>query len=400
VDDVVHIRDEDIIADGGTQTRPCESLGITKPGAPSDEVLTALASSLMPTVAMKSLVTAAPKKKLPPPLPATRNETLASHADAVVATPEAAPPRTSPLLEGLASDDLSEETRTDRTRPFDRSRLAEAVALAELAVPAEKLGDTLILRRPAWLPSPLPRPNVVLPPAPPLSTAPLRPITAGSPYGPPPMLAEQEGPRSSTISPLAVDVAPPPSLITAKYPTIHPQHAASIARAPKASDPRRVLFAAIAGGVWLCVAAGAALVVASTSASWSKTMSLPTFALKAREGQKRTARSVVIEAPNKVESVLAHPDDSNVDVLSSAPASSEVGALPVPPVAATPAPEAPAPTTGAVEVPSWLTTVMVDGEPMRVQDGRIVVACGRHNITTGLGAQLVDVPCGGAVAVK
>jgi hypothetical protein len=43
-------------------------------------------------------------------------------------------------------------------------------------------------------------------------------------------------------------------------------------------------------------------------------------------------------------------------------------------------------------------TLLVDGERKRVQDGKVVVSCGKHKVGAGRGAHTVYVPCGGVVA--
>lgn len=76
-----------------------------------------------------------------------------------------------------------------------------------------------------------------------------------------------------------------------------------------------------------------------------------------------------------------------------------------PAVAAAPAPQpaAPAPTTGVVRVPvdDRFVTIMVDGGYRKVNNGQVVVSCGRHSVRVGMGsAQDVNVPCGGSVFVQ
>ena len=76
-----------------------------------------------------------------------------------------------------------------------------------------------------------------------------------------------------------------------------------------------------------------------------------------------------------------------------------------PPVVAAPAPQpaAPAPTTGVVRVPidDRFVTIMVDGGYRKVNNGQVVVSCGRHSVRVGMGStQDVNVPCGGSVFVQ
>lgn len=76
-----------------------------------------------------------------------------------------------------------------------------------------------------------------------------------------------------------------------------------------------------------------------------------------------------------------------------------------PPVVAAPAPQpaGPAPTTGVVRVPidDRFVTIMVDGGYRKVNNGQVVVSCGRHSVRVGMGStQDVNVPCGGSVFVQ
>ena len=78
--------------------------------------------------------------------------------------------------------------------------------------------------------------------------------------------------------------------------------------------------------------------------------------------------------------------------------------LPPPPsapaVAAAPAAPAPASTTGVVHVDPNLRAVQVDGNFRHANDGSVVVSCGQHRIKAGMrDAQVVNVPCGGAVSL-
>jgi hypothetical protein len=71
-----------------------------------------------------------------------------------------------------------------------------------------------------------------------------------------------------------------------------------------------------------------------------------------------------------------------------------------PAAAAAPVAAAPAATTGVVRVDPNLRAIVVDGAFRRPNDGAVTVACGSHKIKAGMKeAQIVNVPCGGAVSL-
>jgi hypothetical protein len=82
-----------------------------------------------------------------------------------------------------------------------------------------------------------------------------------------------------------------------------------------------------------------------------------------------------------------------------APVAGGSTALP-PPVAAAPAAPAAAATTGVIRVDPNLRAVVVDGSFRRAADGVVTVSCGSHRVKAGMKeAQVVNVPCGGAVSL-
>lgn len=267
--------------------------------------------------------------------------------------------------------------------------------------------------------------------------------------------------RPASIAPLAIDLAPVQMPPMARVPEAT-QKLPAMRVMPRANNKLNIIAGAIAGGVAICAAAIIGVVSLSSddggSASTSK--SQPTVAAKPREAQQGSARSAVIETPEttpaRAASPLAARDEDGIplsspNALPSAPGAKGFAAqddrnepAPTPrmstgssnanagtakkpaAVAAKAAPEptpatqpaaqpaaapapapAPAPraaaatsTTGTIEVPANMMTVMVDGDYRRVQGGRIVVSCGKHRVNAGRGMRDVDVPCGGSVSAQ
>lgn len=90
---------------------------------------------------------------------------------------------------------------------------------------------------------------------------------------------------------------------------------------------------------------------------------------------------------------------------AAAPAAAGNGPTALPPPAA-PAAAAPAAaaaggaTTGVINVDPSLRVVLVDGSYRRATDGVVTVSCGTHKVKVGMNdAQLIKVPCGGAVSL-
>jgi hypothetical protein len=83
--------------------------------------------------------------------------------------------------------------------------------------------------------------------------------------------------------------------------------------------------------------------------------------------------------------------------LAAAPEAAKALELPLPPAMDLPAPQL-VPVTGTITVRGTRSTILVDGERKPVQDGRVVVTCGKHRLGAGRRAQTVMVPCGGTVA--
>lgn len=88
------------------------------------------------------------------------------------------------------------------------------------------------------------------------------------------------------------------------------------------------------------------------------------------------------------------------------PAEADAPAEPEAPPAAEPAPPepskpvAPAATTSLLRVSPSLRVVRVDGRPLRVEGGAVIVPCGRHRIATrGSSPPHVDIPCGADVSL-
>jgi len=350
---------------------------------------------------------------------------VASTEKPIATAPLAAKPVSEPVLEALTDDDLQEETRIDRTQPFDRERVVAAAAEQALDLPGLALKPTRLNSLPSV------------------------------------MVAEPQ--RSPSIPPFAVDI--PPAEGTLKLPAqlMVPAfaHAASSRPTGAKNNQMTILAAAIGGGVALCAAALIALIVFATSetpaSSPAATPAAPTTKMvvstpKPREAQQSSIRSAVIETPEttprKIESALPSRDESGTPVTSTAalpsvpsgvsastgaasastgraepkekkskassagtqppppPASEPVAAAPIAPPAAPVAPPTAAPvshptsTTGTIDIPGSLMTVMVDGEYRRVTGGKIIVSCGRHKVNAGRGTQILDVPCGGTASVQ
>ncbi len=267
--------------------------------------------------------------------------------------------------------------------------------------------------------------------------------------------------RPASIAPLAIDLTPVHIPPMARVPEAT-QKLPAMRVMPRANNKLNIIAGAIAGGVAICAAAIIGVVSLSSddggSASTSTSKTQPTVAAKPREAQQGSARSAVIETPEttpaRAASPLAARDEDGIplsspNALPSAPGAkgfaaqddrnepaptprmstgssntsaakkpatvaakaapeSAPAAQPATPPAAAPAP-APAPTprpaaatstTGTIEVPANMMTVMVDGDYRRVQGGRIVVSCGKHRVNAGRGMRDVDVPCGGSVSAQ
>jgi hypothetical protein len=56
------------------------------------------------------------------------------------------------------------------------------------------------------------------------------------------------------------------------------------------------------------------------------------------------------------------------------------------------------PVTGVIVLKKTSGTLIVDGEKKRIEDGHVVVTCGKHRLGAGRRAQSVLVPCGGTLS--
>lgn len=394
--------DEELIADGGTKImeRGPAELG-------DEDILIADGGT---QVLDRSLVTNTKKPaSLPPPVP-----TKLSALDALAAT---IPAKIKPIpvapetmrIEELDADDLDEEQRVNATMPFRRIEVVETPRSASL--PTSAYGSLA--------PSP----------------------TRASTQLPTVMIHEAKPTnRPASIAPIAIDIPPrSPADATLKLPPVRV--------APPKSNTA-VVATIVVSSLALCAAAIIGLVSLggssddATTAARSSTTT--TVAAKPREAKQSAIRSAIIETPETTPQKAAPPPgerDANgtpvfsasslpsapTDVMpsSASPTPARVASTPAPatrpasspaarpakapavapPPAAEPAPApvaaapAPRPTTGTIQVPGGLMTVMVDSDYRRVQGGTIVVSCGRHRVNAGRGTQSVDVPCGGSVSM-
>lgn len=327
-EEFMDVADDDIVADGGTEIMRREDIEALTASCPPaahlrESLLTTVPATSLAAILAKGPLASPPTDDVPEAgLKTELNQTLALHTTAVFGAPKTAPsPKMSPPLDDLGSDDFGGETKDNRTQPFDRNRLFNAVA-AELKhheAELEKRSGTTLASA-AWRPAPLPRLDLVLSPTPP-PPAPVNQLGATPPHGSPAFVAQQPYQRPTSIAPLAVDVAAPRSDLTPNFPPGQPPYMAP--PPPKGSRRTHVLVAAIAGSVALCAAAAviALFVVTASSNRW-KAKATPAFVAKPSEPQN--ASSAVIELPDTLpqhsESVPAQEEDG-------APAST-VGELP------------------------------------------------------------------------
>ncbi len=374
----LELGDEDLIADGGTQIMSREPT-LRSPSA------RALDAEPMSQSALDALAATIPAKR---PLNVVITLDTSDTSDATPSRDAPTAAATQPIHE-LDPDDLEEEEqrRLERTQPFDRSRLFGAPHTSTLA----------------------------------------------------------------SFAPVAIDVPYAHPDATLKLPPV--PHVPGL---PKSNTP--LIVGALGFGIALCAAVAIAIVSFTAGADVSeRTKSTPTVAAKPREAQKGVVRSAVIETtettPQKAAAPPGAQDEDGTPVYSpsalpsapayvgreaggsAAPSSAQTSRAasttapartvkpatsaappavvpeppPTPVVAASAAaplapatpsrPAAPPATTGTIEVPASLMTVMVDGDYKRVQGGRIVVSCGKHRVNAGRGTQVVDVPCGGVASV-
>lgn len=85
----------------------------------------------------------------------------------------------------------------------------------------------------------------------------------------------------------------------------------------------------------------------------------------------------------------------------SSPAPSPSVASNTAPAAAPAAPKAAAAPggNGVIQVKPPLVVIVVDGQHKRAVNGEVVVSCGQHKVRAGMDTQVVNVPCGGSVAL-
>jgi hypothetical protein len=423
--------DDDIIADGGTQIMPREA-GRELGDLGDDDVIADAGTQIMPRAPERVPASVAPAPMEPQIPPA---------------------PKTAPIHE-LDSDDVELELEEEQrpvvhTQPFDRSH--------DFSDPSSR-GSQPTQQSPAWHHAPVARPDLALSPTPgPVASRPSIPLVA---HHLPSVMINDPAPavRPASIAPLAIDIAPARFTpdATLKLPPI--RHA----RIPNPKKRTWLMTGAIAGGLALSAAAVIALVSfrSTDDTSASRAESTSTVAAKPREAEKGAVRSAVIETPEttpqKAAPLPGERDENGTPVFSanslpsapegresgphagpsapsrgasashappagaaaparatsSAPATRTSSAKATAPAAApgtAPAPVAgpsptaapsprPVSTTGTIEVPASVMTVMVDGDYKRVQNGRIVVTCGKHRVNAGRGTQVVDVPCGGVTS--
>ena len=55
------------------------------------------------------------------------------------------------------------------------------------------------------------------------------------------------------------------------------------------------------------------------------------------------------------------------------------------------------PVTGTIVLHKATGVLLVDGERKHIEDGEVVVTCGKHRLGVGRKAQTVIVPCGGSI---
>lgn len=79
-------------------------------------------------------------------------------------------------------------------------------------------------------------------------------------------------------------------------------------------------------------------------------------------------------------------------------ASNTAPAAPAAPAAAPKAAAAPS-GNGVIQVKPPLVVIVVDGQHRRAVNGEVVVTCGAHKVRAGMDTQVVNVPCGGSVAL-
>lgn len=260
-----------------------------------------------------------------------------------------------------------EEMTVDRTQPFNRERI--------FTEPTDVLAKVPMLAA-AWRPTKLPDIEV--------------PVESTLAVRPP------------SVPPLSIDITP---------------------TAPPTPPKQSNLVAALAGGLVALSAAAvvAAVVFFATSTSVLGASSRSPSASEPRKLDHDSARGAVIETPSLAASRTERAPKS-VDVepslvpdRESSPQESKLpepnpallAALAPPPPEPEPAdttplptPPAPPPTTGIIQVPPSLMTVMIDGDYKRASTGRVVVTCGRHRVSVGRGMESVDVPCGSSVTIR
>jgi len=453
--DLGEIGDEDIIADGGTQIMSREPQDAARDATPASKPppvpkaptsLDELSATVSAKHADSKLALPSTMAKVPP---APKTEPIVE-LDPDDLEEERRIERTQPFdrsrLFGAPrpGDGLAASARAAAATAAPAVLLA-AVQPAQVSAPQPPQPATArpTLPSASWRQAPAPRLDLAVSPTLPPAAA---RSSAHFPVSLPSVVISEAAPpqnRPASIAPLAIDLAPGRALpdATLKLPPV--RHVAAV---PKTNAP--VLAAAIAGGLALCAAAVIGIASFSSSGGLGTT---PVTAARPREEERGAVRSAVIETPETTPQKVAPPpgteDEDGTPVYSpgalpSAPpiretsgasrpsspvaqAASSARTSPAgaprsqrtlspaqppaasehapPPVAVAPPPPAPRPatpppTTGMIEVPKSLMTVMVDGDYKRVQGGRIVVTCGKHRVNAGRGTQMVDVPCGGVAS--
>lgn len=336
----------------------------------------------------------------------------------------------------LAADDILEVAEIAERLELEAEAPAEqpkAVTVAPVVMVAEPTQDFTQPLTASMLPpgvrfSPS-LPSVIVAPTPPPPPVTQHPSSsafrASAPY------AGQV--RPSSIAPVAVEIQPPPAVVTLQMRTL----SARAVHVPTDRTPLYVL-GAVAGLIALgfggalafrasSVASradhGGKLVApaAAPSGEARKDVPPPDGAINADktvtplslpDAPPIHATAPATQAPavpshvavNAAPTPTSAPAHNTTSRASSAPVAAASPAAPAP--APSPAP-APAPThaaqtvtTGVIHVSPSLSVVIVDGAYRRPVNGTVVVSCGPHKVKAGMGsAETIDVPCGNAVSM-
>lgn len=204
---------------------------------------------------------------------------------------------------------------------------------------------------------------------------------------------------------LIADVVPP-----SRIPTVRPLHSAPrlAEELPTSRTARKsnVVLSVLLGAAGICFV-GVAMVAASVVLR-SRAAGAP----PAAEPAKAAAVPILVDdlPDNGSVGISPHalPDARRAaPALAAAPARTSIAPVVASPSEPEPEPEpAPTPTTqaagqtGRIMVSGTSISVIVDGETVPVEYGKVTVACGRHQVSTASSTSVVDVPCGGSVTAE